>query len=91
MIGKNGSLPTFLTAAALLLGAGTQLASACPVCFGDPEAPLVQAAGRGMLVMLGFIGFVLISVATIGGCWIVRAHRLNAADKNGPKSLFLSE
>ncbi len=91
MIGKSRSLPTFLTATALVHGAATQLAGACPVCFGDPEAPLVQAAGRGMLVMLGFIVFVLSSVATVGGCWIVRARRLNAADKNGPKSLFLSE
>lgn len=91
MTAKSRPLPALLTAAALLLAAQTQLAAACPVCFGDPEAPMAQAAGRGMLVLLGFIAFVLSGVVTIGGCWIVRARRLNATDPNGPKSLFLSE
>ena len=91
MIGNNRSLPTFLAATTLVLAVATQFAAACPVCFGDPESPMAQAAGRGILVLLGFIVFVLTSVVTIGGCWIVRARRLNAADKNGPKSLFLSE
>ena len=80
-----------LTIAALILLAIAPFAQACPVCFGDPDSAMAQSAGTGILVLLGFIAFVLGSIVTIGGCWIVRAHKLNAASENGPKSLFLSE
>ena len=80
-----------LTIAALILPAAAPVAQACPVCFGDPDSAMVQSAGTGILVLLGCIAFVLGSIVTIGGCWIVRAHKLNAAAGNGPKSLFLSE
>ncbi len=80
-----------LAIAAFIILATAQSVQACPVCFGDPESPLVQSAGTGILVLLGCIAFVLGSIVTIGGCWIVRAHKLNAASENGTKSLFLSE
>ncbi len=88
MMTRNRS---FLAAAALILLATTQFARACPVCFGDPDSTMAQSAGTGILVLFGFIAFVLGSIVTVGGCWIVRAHKLNAAAENGPKSLFWSE
>lgn len=80
-----------LTIAALILPAAAPVAQACPVCFGDPDSAMAQSAGTGILVLLGVVAFVLGSIVTIGGCWIVRAHKLNAAAENGTKSLFLSE
>ena len=80
-----------LAVAALILLTAAQSAMACPVCFGAPDSPMVQSAGTGILVLLGCIAFVLGSIVTIGGCWIVRARKLHAADENGPKSLFWSE
>ncbi len=80
-----------LAAAALILLATAPFAQACPVCFGDPDSAMAQSASTGILVLFGFIAFVLGSIVTIGGCWIVRARKLHAAAENGPKSLFLSE
>ncbi len=80
-----------LAVAALILLATAQSARACPVCFGDPDSAMAQSAGTGILVLLGFIAFVLGSIVTVGGCWIVRARKIHAAAENGPKSLFLSE
>ena len=74
-----------LAVAALILLATTQTAQACSVCFGDPDSPMVQSAGAGILVLLGFIAFVLGSIVTVGGCWIVRARKLHAASENGPR------
>jgi hypothetical protein len=48
------------TAAVTVLGGGTDLL-ACPACFGAEEAPLIDAARLGVLVMLG------ITVAVQGG------------------------
>lgn len=39
-------------AAAILIG-GSSSALACPVCFGAVEAPLIDAARLGILVLLG--------------------------------------
>ena len=80
-----------LTIAALMVVAGAPFAAACPVCFGDPDSAMAQSANTGILVLLGFVMFMLASIVTIGGCWIVRAHKLNAASENGPKSLFSCE
>jgi heme/copper-type cytochrome/quinol oxidase subunit 2 len=48
------------TAVIVVLGGGTDLL-ACPACFGAEEAPLIDAARLGVLVMLG------ITVAVQGG------------------------
>jgi heme/copper-type cytochrome/quinol oxidase subunit 2 len=48
------------TAVIVVLGGGTDLL-ACPACFGAEEAPLIDAARLGVLVMLG------ITLAVQGG------------------------
>lgn len=77
----------------MLLACGPETARACSVCFGDPDSQMAISATRGVLVLLGFIAVVLGSIAAIGGCWIARAHKLHAAnrDETAAKSLFLSE
>lgn len=52
------------------------LARACSVCFGDPESPMAQGAVAGVYVMIGFIGFVLLMIASTGVFWLVRSRRL---------------
>lgn len=80
--------PSFATLAVVLC-ASARAAEACSVCFGDPSSSMSQAALRGVLVLLGFVGLVLGGIATVGGCWIIRACRATrAADR---KSLFLAE
>jgi uncharacterized membrane protein len=36
------------------------VASACPVCYGDPNSPLVKGANNGVWVLLGIVAFVQI-------------------------------
>lgn len=74
---------------AILILACAAPAQACSVCFGDPNSSMSQAAVRGVFVLLGVIGLVLGGIATIGGCWIVRAARATPAHRR--KSLFLAE
>ena len=61
-------------------------AAACSVCFGDPESQLTQGAVKGMIVLLGAIGFVLASIAFIGGVWIVRARQLERGGANNSRA-----
>ena len=50
---------------------------ACAVCFGDPESDMAKGAVAGIMVLAGFIGFVLIGVAGTGVYWVHRSRRLN--------------
>ena len=34
------------------------IANACPVCFGDPNSPMVKGTSNGILFLLGIVGFV---------------------------------
>ncbi|HUP59783.1 MAG TPA: hypothetical protein VNA69_05140 [Thermoanaerobaculia bacterium] len=47
-----------------------QAASACPVCYGDPNDPMVKGTNNGVWVLLGIIGFVQIGfVAMFWSFW----------------------
>jgi len=35
----------------------------CAVCYGNPEAPMTHGMNMGVLTLLGFIIFILITVA----------------------------
>ena len=39
------------------------IGSACTVCMGNPEAPMIKGVQAGMLVLLGFIAFMLVCFA----------------------------
>jgi hypothetical protein len=47
---------------ALLLLIGTTDATACSVCFGDPDAPMTKGMAMGILALGGFITFVLAGI-----------------------------
>ena len=49
---------------ALLLAFATS-AAACPVCFGDPNAPMQKGVNSGIWVLLGVIGSVQIGFVAL--------------------------
>jgi hypothetical protein len=53
---------------------------ACSVCFGDPDSPLTKGALMGVYVLVGVVGFVLLSIAATGVYWIQRSRRLARID-----------
>ena len=54
---------------------------ACSVCFGDPDSPLTKGALMGVYVLVGVVGFVLLSIAATGVYWIQRSRRLTRGDE----------
>jgi len=67
--------PALVAAALLLL---PTLASACPVCFGDPNSAMVKGTNNGIFFLLGVIGFVQVGLgAMFVGFWR-RARALRA-------------
>jgi hypothetical protein len=52
------------------------LALACPVCFGQSDAPMARAANLGILFLLGVTGFVL---ASFGAFFIYLMRRARMA------------
>jgi hypothetical protein len=45
-------------------------AFACPVCWGNPDDPMVKSANNGIWVLLGVVGFVQIGfVAMFWSFW----------------------
>lgn len=73
-----------------------QTASACPVCWGDPDDAMVKGANRGIWVLLGIVGFVQIGFAALFISFWRRAraqqrfkeslHVIHPFDKGGPLS-----
>ncbi len=50
-------------------------ASACPVCFGDPESEMAQGAMWGIMVLGIVIYGVLMGMVAIGATWFIRARK----------------
>jgi hypothetical protein len=72
-------LTVALVVAVTLWQAGPALA--CSVCFGDPDSPLTKGALMGVYVLVGVVGFVLLSIAATGVYWIQRSRRLTGGDE----------
>ncbi len=52
-------------------------ASACAVCFGDPETPMAKGVVAGVVVLIAVVGVVLAGIVGTGLCWMQRSRRLN--------------
>ena len=65
---------------AVLALAVPRLALACPVCFGNSDAPMALATNTGILFMLGIVAAVLCAFASFFVHLIRRANRA-AADQ----------
>lgn len=61
--------------AALLLLLAAQAATACPVCFGDPNDPMTVGVKNGVLSLLAIVVTVLIAFAAFFVTLMVRARR----------------
>ena len=62
--------------------AAPRIALACPVCFGNSDAPMAKATNAGIIFMLGVVGVMLAAFASFFIYLIRRANR--AADQTAP-------
>ena len=56
---------TFVVAGVLIALLFPTIASACPVCFGDPNSAMVKGANNGILVLLGIVVFVQLGLVAL--------------------------
>ena len=66
----------------LSLALTPRIALACPVCFGDANAPMTVATNNGIWFMLGIVAFMLTSFASFFIYLMRRARRLQSS--SGP-------
>jgi len=64
-----------IVVAVLTLGA-PRAALACPVCFGNSDAPMAIATNTGIIFMLGIVGAVLCGFASFFIYLMRRAKRV---------------
>ena len=62
-----------------LIVAAPRAALACPVCFGQSDAPMAQGVNMGVLFLLGVIGVVLAGFAAFF-VYLARRARMFADD-----------
>jgi hypothetical protein len=67
------------TLCAVFLTTPYDIASACSVCFGDPNSKMTQSIGWGIWVLMGFIVGVLILFAALFLKIRARMKKLSAA------------
>jgi hypothetical protein len=67
-------LVAIIVAAMTLAGPGAALA--CPVCFGNSDAPMAIATNTGIIFMLGIVGAVLCGFASFFIYLMRRAKRV---------------
>ena len=61
---------------ALLLLLIAEAASACPVCYGDPNSPMVKGTNSGIVFLLGVVGFLWIGFAALFISFWMRARAI---------------
>ena len=60
----------------LILLCGAEVAAACSVCLGDPDSQMATGVNNGILVLLGFVGFVQVGFLALFLSLRNRARRL---------------
>lgn len=73
-------------ASALLIAlhVAAPIASACSVCFGDKDDPMVQGTANGVLMMIGVTYGMLLAMGALAATWFVRARRMRAGGMAPP-------
>jgi protein-S-isoprenylcysteine O-methyltransferase Ste14 len=72
---RAAAIPAAVTAALLLV---PTIASACPVCFGDPNSAMAKGTNNGVFFLLGVIGFVQVGLGAMFVTFWRRARALRA-------------
>ena len=85
-----------ITIASLAILLFAQTASACPVCFGAPDDPMVKGVNNGIWVLLGLVALVQVGFAAMFWSFWRRAreqkrfrdslHVIHRYDREGPLS-----
>ena len=68
-------------ALSLLAFSPCPLVLACPYCFTDLTSPQPRSAEAGVLVLIGFVVFVLGMIASLAFTWARRARALEKASQ----------
>ena len=58
------------------------IASACSVCFGDKDDPMVKGTANGVLVMIAVTYGMLLGMGALATTWFVRARRTRIGSAN---------
>lgn len=53
-----------------------ETAMACPVCYGDPNSPMVKGTNNGILFLLGVVGILWVGFAALFVSFWMRARAL---------------
>ena len=67
------------------------LAMACPVCFGNSDAPMAQATNTGIIFMLVVVAVVLAGFASFFISLIRRARAAAAAERAPDAARYIPE
>ncbi len=86
MIAGFSIRPSAVWICCVVLALAVDRASACSVCFGDPESSMAKGAAAGVWVLAGIISFVLAGVAGMSLFWLGRARRLATLDHDAAPS-----
>ena len=73
---KRLSVIGYRLSVVLMALAVAQAAFACPVCFGNSDAPMAIATNTGVIFMLGVVALVLAAFASFFVYLIRRANRV---------------
>jgi hypothetical protein len=76
----NGHRALRVVAASFLICGAPRAALACPVCFGNSDAPMAIATNTGIFFMLGVVGVMLAAFASFFIYLIRRASRAAVTD-----------
>ncbi len=79
MIRKENPIAGKLLAASLSFFVMVGVASACSVCFGDPDDPQSHGMNMAVLTLLGVTGSVIGSIVAVGTSIALRIRRAELA------------
>lgn len=70
-------------AGALVLAA-PRVATACSVCFGDPDSPVMSGVRLAIVTLIGFLGLVYLGIGKV--LWDIRKRTRRLQEGGQPES-----
>jgi hypothetical protein len=75
-VNRHGAWGMRCVVATIVIVLVPSIAAACPVCYGDPNSPMVKGANNGVWVLLGIIAFVQIGFVALFWSFWKKAQQL---------------